>query len=148
VPVPVPAASVGRAAKYVSDAMTRIADDLASRDPGGRNAAAYAAGLKTGSLLGAARVTPGAEHAAWTDEQAEQALLDAAQRNGYASKDGEAEALRAIARGRGTGCEPRGHCPTSPLTGRHQSHRRVRKRLPGQHANRPPARHRKGQPRR
>jgi hypothetical protein len=98
-PVPVPAASADRAAKYVRDAMARIAGDLASRDPGGRNAAAYAAGLKAGSLLGAARGTPGAEHAAWTDEQAEQALLEAARRNGYAGKDGEAEALRAIRSG-------------------------------------------------
>lgn len=99
VPVPVPAASADRAAKYVNDAMTRIADELASRDPGGRNAAAYAAGLKTGSLLGAARATPGAEHAAWTDEKAEQTLLEAAQRNGYIDKDGQAEALRAIRSG-------------------------------------------------
>lgn len=98
-PVPVPAASADRASKYVSDSMTRIANDLASRDPGGRNPAAYAAGLKAGSLLGAARTTPGAEHAAWTDEQAEQALLDAARRNGYVDKDGEGEALRAIRSG-------------------------------------------------
>jgi hypothetical protein len=98
-PVPVPPDGADRAAKYVHDAMTRITEDLASREPGGRNAAAYAAGLKAGSLLGAARTTPGAEHAAWTDEQAEQALLEAAQRNGYASKDGDAEALRAIRSG-------------------------------------------------
>ena len=81
-------------------AMTRIAEDLASRQPGGRNAAAYAAGLKAGSLLGAARATPGAEHAAaWTDEEAEEALLDAAERNGYTGKDGQAEARRAIRSG-------------------------------------------------
>ena len=81
--------------------MTRIADDLASREPGGRNAAAYAAGLKAGSLLGAARATPGAEQAAagWTDEAAEEALLDAADRNGYTGKDGQAEARRAIRSG-------------------------------------------------
>ena len=60
--VPVPPDSAGRAARYVHEAMTRIAGDLASRQPGGRNAAAYAAGLKAGSLLGAARSTPGAEH--------------------------------------------------------------------------------------
>ena len=81
--VPIPPDSAGRAARYVHEAMTRIADDLASHQPGGRNAAAYAAGLKAGSLLGAARTTPGAEHAAWTDEQAEEALMDAAERNGY-----------------------------------------------------------------
>jgi tetratricopeptide (TPR) repeat protein len=99
--VPVPPDSADRAAKYVHDAMTRIADDLASRKPGGRNAAAYAAGLKAGSLLGAARATPGAGQAAaaWTDEEAEQALMDAAARNGYTGKDGEAEARRAIRSG-------------------------------------------------
>ena len=36
---------------------------------------------------------------AWTDEVAEQALVDAAQRNGYVDKDGEAEARRAIRSG-------------------------------------------------
>jgi hypothetical protein len=99
--VPVPPGSADRAARYVHDAMTRIADDLAGREPGGRNAAAYAAGLKAGSLLGAARATPGAEHATagWTDEAAEQALMDAAERNGYTGKDGQAEARRAIRSG-------------------------------------------------
>ena len=97
--VPVPPDSAGRAARYVHEAMTRIAGDLASHQPGGRNAAAYAAGLKAGSLLGAARSTPGAEHAAWTDEQAEEALMDAAERNGYTGKDGQAEARRAIRSG-------------------------------------------------
>ncbi len=100
-PVPVPPDGAGRAARYVHDALTDIAADLASRPPGGRNAAAYTAGLKAGSLLGAARATPGAEQAAaaWTDEAAEQALIDAAQRNGYVDKDGEAEARRAIRSG-------------------------------------------------
>src|SRR6266702_4606607 len=90
-----------RAARYVHDAMTDIAAELASHPPGGRNSAAYTAGLKAGSLLGAARTTPGAEQAAaaWTDEAAEQALIDAAQRNGYVDKDGEAEARRAIRSG-------------------------------------------------
>ena len=97
--VPVPPDSAGRAARYVHEAMTHIADDLASHRPGGRNAAAYAAGLKAGSLLGAARSTPGAEHAAWTDEQAEEALMDAAERNGYTGKDGQAEARRSIRSG-------------------------------------------------
>jgi hypothetical protein len=96
--VPVPPDSADRAARYVHDAMTRIVSDLAARQPGGRNAAAYAAGLKAGSLLGAARATPGAEQAAaeWTDEAAEEALMAAAERNGYAGKDGPAEARRAI----------------------------------------------------
>jgi superfamily II DNA or RNA helicase len=100
-PAPIPPDSAGRAARYVHDAMTRIAGDLAGRKPGGRNAAAYEAGLKAGSLLGAARSTPGAEQAAaaWTDEAAEEALLDAARRNGYVGKDGEAEARRAIQSG-------------------------------------------------
>jgi len=100
-PVPVPPDGADRAARYVRDALTDIAAELASRPPGGRNAAAYTAGLKAGSLLGAARTTPGAEQAAaaWTDEAAEQALIDAAQRNGYVDKDGEAEARRAIRSG-------------------------------------------------
>ena len=100
-PVPVPPDGADRAARYVHDALTDIAAELASRPPGGRNAAAYTAGLKAGSLLGAARTTPGAEQAAaaWTDEAAEQALIDAAQRNGYVDKDGEAEARRAIRSG-------------------------------------------------
>jgi tetratricopeptide (TPR) repeat protein len=98
-PVPVPPDRARRSAKYVHDAMTRIVDDLADHKPGGRNAAAYAAGLKAGSLLAAARITPGAEATAWTDERAEQALLDAAHRNGYIDKDGEADALRAIRSG-------------------------------------------------
>jgi hypothetical protein len=100
-PVPVPPDGADRAARYVHDAVTDIAAELASRPPGGRNAAAYTAGLKAGSLLGAARATPGAERAAaaWTDEAAEQALIDAAQRNGYIDKDGETEARRAILSG-------------------------------------------------
>ena len=101
VPMPVPPDGADRAARYVHDALTDIAAELASRPPGGRNAAAYTAGLKAGSLLGAARTTPGAEQAAaaWTDEAAEQALIDAAQRNGYVDKDGESEARRAIRSG-------------------------------------------------
>ena len=100
-PIPVPPDGADRAARYVHDALTSIAAELASRPPGGRNSAAYTAGLKAGSLLGAARTTPGAEQAAaaWTDETAEQALIDAAQHNGYVDKDGEAEARRAIRSG-------------------------------------------------
>jgi Bifunctional DNA primase/polymerase, N-terminal/SNF2-related domain len=99
--VPVPPGSAGRAARYLHEAMTRIAADLAGRQPGGRNAAAYAAGLKAGSLLGAARITPGARQAAaaWTDEEAEQALMDAAETNGYTGKDAQAQARRAIRSG-------------------------------------------------
>ena len=99
--MPVPPDGAGRAVRYVHDTLTGIAAELASRPPGGRNTAAYTAGLKTGSLLGAARATPGAGQAAaaWTAEAAEQALIDAAQRNGYVDKDGEAEARRAIRSG-------------------------------------------------
>jgi len=100
-PVPIPPDGADRAARYVHDAMTDIAAELARRPPGGRNSAAYTAGLKAGSLLGAARAAQGGEQAAaaWTDEAAEQALVDAAQRNGYVDKDGEAEARRAISSG-------------------------------------------------
>jgi hypothetical protein len=100
-PVPIPPDGADRATRYVHDAMTDIAAELAERPPGGRNSAVYTAGLKAGSLLGAARATPGGEQpaAAWTDEAAEQALVDAAQRNGYVDKDGEAEARRAIRSG-------------------------------------------------
>jgi hypothetical protein len=128
--VPVPPGSVGRAARYVREAMTRIAGELASRQPGGRNAAAYAAGLKAGSLLGAARATPGAEQAAapWTDEEAEQALLDAADRNGYTGKDGQAEALRAIRSGLRNGLRNPRALPDftspGPAPGRRQQPRR------------------------
>ena len=126
--VPVPPGSAGRAARYVHDAMTRITDDLASHQPGGRNAAAYAAGLKAGSLLGAARVTPGAEAAAWTDEQAEEALMDAAERNGYTGKDGPAEARRAIRSGLRNGLRSPRALPdftADPASGQRQPSRRA-----------------------
>ena len=124
--VPVPPDSAGRAARYVHEAMTRIAGDLASHQPGGRNAAAYAAGLKAGSLLGAARSTPGAERAAWTDEQAEEALMDAAERNGYTGKDGPAEARRAIRSGLRNGLRSPRALPdftTGPAPGQRQPSR-------------------------
>ena len=126
--VPVPPDSAGRAARYVHEAMTRIAGDLASHQPGGRNAAAYAAGLKAGSLLGAARSTPGAEPAAWTDEQAEEALMDAAERNGYTGKDGPAEARRAIRSGLRNGLRSPRALPdftTGPAPGQRQPSRRA-----------------------
>ena len=124
--MPVPPGSAGRAARYVHEAMTRIAGDLASHQPGGRNAAAYAAGLKAGSLLGAARSTPGAEPAAWTDEQAEEALMDAAERNGYTGKDGPAEARRAIRSGLRNGLRSPRALPdftTGPAPGQRQPSR-------------------------
>ena len=126
--VPVPPGSAGRAARYVHEAMTRIAGDLASHQPGGRNAAAYAAGLKAGSLLGAARSTPGAEAAAWTDEQAEEALMDAAERNGYTGKDGPAEARRAIRSGLRNGLRSPRALPdftAGPAPGQRQPSRRA-----------------------
>jgi tetratricopeptide (TPR) repeat protein len=132
--VPVPPDSAGRAARYVHEAMTRIAGDLASRQPGGRNAAAYAAGLKAGSLLGAARSTPGAEPAAWTDEQAEEALMDAAERNGYTGKDGPAEASRAIRSGLRNGLRSPRALPdftTGPAPGQRQPSRRAAGRKAG-----------------
>ena len=138
--VPVPPGSAGRAARYVHEAMTRIAGDLASHQPGGRNAAAYAAGLKAGSLLGAARSTPGAEPAAWTDEQAEEALMDAAERNGYTGKDGPAEARRAIRSGLRNGLRSPRALPdftTGPAPGQRQPSRRP---APGR------SRHARGQP--
>src|SRR5215471_17976555 len=133
--VPVPPDSAGRAARYVHEAMTRIAEDLASRQPGGRNAAAYAAGLKAGSLLGAARATPGAGQAAaaWTDEQAEQALMDAAERNGYTGKDGPAAARRAIRSGLRNGLRSPRALPdfTTTPPARHQRQLPQRPAAPG-----------------
>jgi hypothetical protein len=78
-----------------------IVEDLAAREPGGRNAAIYTAALRVGSTLGAARSTPGAEQAAstWTDEAAEQALMDAAERNGYIGKHSAAMARAAVRSG-------------------------------------------------
>jgi len=140
--VPVPPGSADRAAKYVHDAMTRIADDLASRQPGGRNAAAYAAGLKAGSLLGAARTTQGAEHAAagWTDEAAEEALMDAAERNGYTGKDGQAEARRAIRSGLRNGLRSPRALPDFTSTGPAPERRQPRHRTAPATAARPPRR--------
>jgi hypothetical protein len=121
-PVPIPPQGADRAARYVHNALTDIAAELTSCPPGGRNAAAYTAGLKAGSLLGAARATAGGEQAAaaWTDELAEQALMDAAQRNGYVDKDGEAEALRAIRSGLRNGLRNPRALPdfTAPRPGR------------------------------
>jgi hypothetical protein len=63
-PAPVPPDRAGTAASYVHAKITGIVADLAACEPGGRNTAIYTAALKTGSALGAARATPGAEHAA------------------------------------------------------------------------------------
>jgi hypothetical protein len=100
-PVPVPAAQAGAAGSYVHAKIEGILADLASHEPGGRNTAIYTAALKAGSALGAARITDGAEHAAggWTEEAAEEALLAAAEQNGYTSDHSAAAARSAIRSG-------------------------------------------------
>jgi hypothetical protein len=100
-PAPVPPGRTDAAAAYVHARITGIVEDLAAREPGGRNAAIYTAALRVGSTLGAARSTPGAEQAAstWTDEAAEQALMDAAERNGYVGKHSAAMARAAVRSG-------------------------------------------------
>src|SRR5260370_30227357 len=66
--VPVPPERADAAASYMHAKIEGILADLAAREPGGRNTAIYTAALKVGSVLGAARTTRGAEHAAagWT----------------------------------------------------------------------------------
>jgi Bifunctional DNA primase/polymerase, N-terminal/SNF2-related domain len=99
--VPVPPERYDAAASYVHAKVTGITADVAACKPGGRNTALYTAALKVGSALGAARATPGAEHAAadWTDQVAEDALMDAAEANGYVAKHGAAAARTAIRSG-------------------------------------------------
>ena len=117
--VPVPSARAEVAASYVQARITGIAEDLAALKPGGRNTAIYTAALKVGSTLGAARSTPGAEQAAaaWTDEAAEDALMTAAERNGYVADHSVAAARSAIRSGIRNGLRsPRplpdlGRCP-------------------------------------
>jgi hypothetical protein len=100
-PAPVPSDRAGAAASYVHAKITGIVADLAAREPGGRNTAIYTAALKTGSALGAARTTPGAEHAAdgWDGQAAEDALMHAAEANGYIAQHGPAAARSAIRSG-------------------------------------------------
>jgi hypothetical protein len=100
-PTPVPPDRAGAAAAYVHAKITGIIADLAARQPGGRNTAIYTAALKTGSTLGAARTTDGAEHAAhgWDDQAAEDALMEAAEANGYIAQHGPAAARSAIRSG-------------------------------------------------
>ena len=89
------------AASYVNARITGIAKDLANLKPGGRNTAIYTAALKVGSTLGAIRATPAAEHAAtaWTDKAAEEALMAAANENGYVADHSAAAAWSAIRSG-------------------------------------------------
>jgi hypothetical protein len=84
----------------VHNKITGILAELESEHTA-RNTALYTAALKVGSTLGAARTTPGAEHvaAAWTDQATEDALIQAAETNGYLAKDGPAEARSAIRSG-------------------------------------------------
>jgi hypothetical protein len=99
--MPVPAGKADAAAAYVHARLTGIVEDLAGREPGGRNTAIYTAALKIGSTLGAARSTQGAQNAAaaWSDEAAEDALLAAAERNGYVADHSTAAARSAIRSG-------------------------------------------------
>jgi Protein of unknown function (DUF4031)/Bifunctional DNA primase/polymerase, N-terminal len=100
-PVPVPPDRADAAASYVHARVDGITADLAAHEPGGRNTAIYTAALKIGSTLGAARTTPGAGHAAaeWTDQAAEDALMEAAEANGYTGQHGAAAARTAIRSG-------------------------------------------------
>jgi hypothetical protein len=98
---PVPPDRAGAAARYVHHRVGGILTDLAAHQPGGRNTAIYTAALKVGSTLGAARTTPGAEHAAaaWTGQAAEDKLMEAAEANGYIAAHGPAAARSAIRSG-------------------------------------------------
>lgn len=100
-PAPIAPSAADRAASYVHKTVTGVLADLAGHEPGGRNTAIYTAALKVGSVLGAARSTPGAEHAAdgWTDEAAQDALMEAATRNGYVDAHGATMARSAIRSG-------------------------------------------------
>jgi hypothetical protein len=100
-PTPVTPDAADRAASYTHTKITGVLADLAGHEPGGRNTAIYTAALKVGSVLGAARSTPGAEHAAggWTDEAAQDALMEAATRNGYVDAHGATMARSAIRSG-------------------------------------------------
>jgi len=129
---PVPPGKADAAAAYVHARITGIAEDLAAREPGGRNTAIYTAALKVGSTLGAARSTPGAENAAaaWSDEAAADALLAAAGRNGYVAGHSAAAARSAIRSGLRNGLRsPR---PLPDFTSRPALHAPERGRAPEQ----------------
>jgi hypothetical protein len=97
----VPPGAANIAASYVHARINGIAEDLAGLEPGGRNTALYTAALKIGSTLSAARSTPGAGQAAfvWTDQAAEDALMTAAEHNGYIADHGAAAARSSIRSG-------------------------------------------------
>src|SRR5262249_35352821 len=99
--MPVPPERADTVTSYVHAKIAGITADVATHKPGGRNTALYTSALKVGSTLGAARTTPGAEHAAaeWTDQAAEDALMDAAEVSGYVAKHGAAAARTAIRSG-------------------------------------------------
>jgi hypothetical protein len=98
---PVSAGRAEVAASYVHARIEGIAGDLAALKPGGRNTAIYTAALKVGSTLASARSTPGAEQAAaaWTDQAAEDALMAAAEQNGYVGDHSATEARSAVRSG-------------------------------------------------
>lgn len=91
----------GVAASYVLARIDGIAGDLGALKPGGRNTAIYLAALRVGSTLAAARSTPGTEQALamWTDQAAEEALMAAAEQNGYIGDHSAAEARSAVRSG-------------------------------------------------
>ncbi len=127
---PIPPGKADAAAAYVHARIAGIVEDLAGREPGGRNTAIYTAALKVGSTLGAARSTPGAENAAaaWSDEAAADALLAAAGRNGYVAGHSGAAARSAIRSGLRNGLRsPR---PLPDFASRPASHVRDRGRAP------------------
>jgi hypothetical protein len=99
--IPVPPDRADTAASYVHAKISGILAELAAHEPGGRNTAVYTAALKLGSALGAARTTPGAGHAAaaWAGQAAEDALMEAAEANGYVAAHGAAAARSAIRSG-------------------------------------------------
>jgi hypothetical protein len=142
-PVPVPPDRSAAAARYVHAKVEGIIDDLAAHEPGGRNAAIYHAALKVGSTLGAARTTPGAGHAAgeWTDQAAENALIEAAEINGYVAKHGYAAARSAIRSGLRNGLRDPWPLPdfAAQPTPPSPAASRARRREPGQ-GNTSPAR--------
>jgi Bifunctional DNA primase/polymerase, N-terminal len=146
-PVPVPPGQSGTAARFLHAKITGILADLAG-ESAGRNAGLYTAALKIGSALGAARATPGAEQAAagWTDQAAEDALLDAAGANGYLAKDGPAAARTAIRSGLRNGLrDPRPlpdftrQASTRPAPRREGQPARATARWPAQAARQPSA---------
>ncbi len=97
----IPPGTAEVAAAYVHARINGITEDLAVLKPGGCNTAIYTAALKVGSTLGTARSAPGTEQAAseWTDQAVEDALMNAAEQNGYIADQSAAAARSAIRSG-------------------------------------------------